>query len=543
LKRQSKPPAVPLTLPVIAEKLRLALVNPLLSGRSSEQYWFVPDITSKQDPLLSILESPKRFEFIASRRSFILSCLKGIEDNSYKTMNILVERKLVNFVKLVESFCADEYSFVNVSTVLAPFAAFLTHTKVIVSPYETLANTVYATVNTHFAELLIQFNKFFLELMPRVRANSWPAVFSEISSLNFGPIVVSQIVLPFLELIRILCLKFVANCYSDHLKMFIKTAEDCLQQWDQLVASGSIYSHIPQLKGIENEFNVKIARKILSQLASIAEVHLITTEDTNVKEKDAQIEVFTWNGPPVTPPESQDRNEYEDIREIRAIPTEQELLAKFPPVLPGNHLFSDGAHWLPPGPQRLIDTHFRLLREDTLRAFRGSIRNVVSWARFKSTKLDDFHDPNIALYFDPRLTGLTYDGSVGVLFVFSIDKTRKSSANLLRSGTLVAFINLGYSGDCKVLIGSIEERPRFGAEQKSGRMNKTPTNGTEDMSATTVLISFAAKDVHIIASWFAGKKPKGHAYLVEAKNIFLPAVLPVFEALQSAEPTELPFQK
>ncbi len=526
----------------------MALVNPSLSGRSSDRYWFAPASENLpwQDNLLLILESPQRLKFKIFRQSFILSCLQGIEDNAYETMAILVERKLEDFVKLVESFFADEYSFDNVATVFAPFAAFLTHTKVIVSPYETLANTIYATVNTHFADLLILFNKFLPALMSEVSTNSWPSVFSELSSKNFGPIVLSQIFLPFLELIRILCLHFVVNRGSDHLKLFIQTAEDCLHQWDQLVASGSIYSHIPQLKGIENEFTIKVAHKILSQLATIAGIRLITAEDTNVKEKDAQVELFTWNGPSVTPPESQDRNEYEDIRKIQAMPTEQELLAKCPPVLPGNHLFSDGAHWLPPGPQRLIDTHYRLLREDAFRAFRGSIQKLFSWARFKSMKLDDFQDPNIAVYRDPRLTGMTYFRSVGVLFVFKIEKASESRASLLQSGSLVALVKHGYAGNRKVLIGTIEEPMELKdpkTETRQSRKNKSTTDSTEDMSTRTVLISFAAKDVHIVASWLARKKPKGHTYLVEAKKIFLPGVLPVFEALQSAEPTELPFQK
>ena len=54
------------------------------------------------------------------------------------------------------------------------------------------------------------------------------------------------------------------------------------------------------------------------------------------------------------------------ILEINIIPTMSEILCATMPALPGNYVEYPEAHWMEPGPCRLLDMHFRLLREGQL---------------------------------------------------------------------------------------------------------------------------------------------------------------------------------
>jgi len=65
-------------------------------------------------------------------------------------------------------------------------------------------------------------------------------------------------------------------------------------------------------------------------------------------------------------------NDFDEIDRISILPTNGELLSSRPPYLPINNL--SAPHFLPDGPARLFDIHFRLLREDML----GPIRDAIS---------------------------------------------------------------------------------------------------------------------------------------------------------------------
>ncbi|TDH71223.1 hypothetical protein CCR75_009130 [Bremia lactucae] len=69
-------------------------------------------------------------------------------------------------------------------------------------------------------------------------------------------------------------------------------------------------------------------------------------------------------------------NDHRNICDIQLLPTTEECLTHEPPLLPGNSTFHVNAHWLPPGPERWVDTHFRLYREDLCSTLRSSLRDL-----------------------------------------------------------------------------------------------------------------------------------------------------------------------
>src|SRR6266498_5555094 len=69
-------------------------------------------------------------------------------------------------------------------------------------------------------------------------------------------------------------------------------------------------------------------------------------------------------------------NDFKEISRISIIPTKEEILCDRLPFLPLS--LPDAPHFLPDGPAKLLDTQFRLLREDMLNPIRGSISSLMA---------------------------------------------------------------------------------------------------------------------------------------------------------------------
>ncbi|GBB94416.1 hypothetical protein RclHR1_02350015 [Rhizophagus clarus] len=69
-------------------------------------------------------------------------------------------------------------------------------------------------------------------------------------------------------------------------------------------------------------------------------------------------------------------NDFSEISKISIIPTNDEVLCERSPFLPTSHRYS--LHFLPNGAARLLDTQFRLLREDLLNPIRGGLSNLLT---------------------------------------------------------------------------------------------------------------------------------------------------------------------
>ncbi|RIA80711.1 hypothetical protein C1645_866307 [Glomus cerebriforme] len=69
-------------------------------------------------------------------------------------------------------------------------------------------------------------------------------------------------------------------------------------------------------------------------------------------------------------------NDFAKISEISIIPTREEIICDRQPFLPSS--LPDAPHFLPSGVNRLLDTQFRLLREDILNPIRGGISSFLA---------------------------------------------------------------------------------------------------------------------------------------------------------------------
>ncbi|RIB01467.1 hypothetical protein C2G38_2127553, partial [Gigaspora rosea] len=71
-------------------------------------------------------------------------------------------------------------------------------------------------------------------------------------------------------------------------------------------------------------------------------------------------------------------NDFVEISEISIIPTKEEILCDRDPFLPTTNI-DDTLHYLPKGARRLLDTQFRLLREDMMCPIRLGIENFIKF--------------------------------------------------------------------------------------------------------------------------------------------------------------------
>ncbi|OWZ08056.1 hypothetical protein PHMEG_00019462, partial [Phytophthora megakarya] len=69
-------------------------------------------------------------------------------------------------------------------------------------------------------------------------------------------------------------------------------------------------------------------------------------------------------------------NDHPTISDIQLLPTSAECLSRLSPLVPGNFPFHKNAHWLPPGTERWVDTHFRLYREDLCCTLRTCLQDL-----------------------------------------------------------------------------------------------------------------------------------------------------------------------
>ncbi|KAI9343783.1 hypothetical protein DFJ73DRAFT_761910 [Zopfochytrium polystomum] len=190
-------------------------------------------------------------------------------------------------------------------------------------------------------------------------------------------------------------------------------------------------------------------------------------------------------------------NDFSDIAKVLVIPTYDEIMADATPEPPGNFQTVLEAHWMPFGPRRLIDTHFRLLREDMLH---GQRRVSASSA----IDVNIFDRLSVRVVFQPphQLKGRTA-------------KARREfwtlSDRLMVSGLVALVLEGSKAEGLVVVLGTVMERD----------VNKLTADNAE-------VLDHRADGV-------------GRFYMVEAKKIMFESYRPILKALQTLMPESLPF--
>ncbi|KAI9844006.1 MAG: hypothetical protein M1837_005941 [Sclerophora amabilis] len=231
-------------------------------------------------------------------------------------------------------------------------------------------------------------------------------------------------------------------------------------------------------------------------------------------------------------------NDHISIRDIRVLPTTDEILCLRRPYMPFKAF--DRAHFLPPGEQRLLDTVFRQLRHDNVEVIIDICYHAFQTIVASSGTDTDGHDTRQVTPRGHRWTGfrdvafedMLFHPSKGLIprLSFSCPTHLKSrrihTSGLLEHGMLVALIGL-YEGTSTLSTTFFEVHLR----ESTDAMNPRGGKGLR----SSVQLSFARgedqDDVRRVLYYAHGVLP-GKFLLVEFPNVLLAGFSHCLQQLQ-----------
>ncbi|RHZ48435.1 hypothetical protein Glove_551g8 [Diversispora epigaea] len=272
---------------------------------------------------------------------------------------------------------------------------------------------------------------------------------------------------------------------------------------------------------------------------------------------------------------SRHNNDFAEISRISIIPTTDEILCKREPYLPvvsGD----DDLHHLPKGAARLLDRQFRLLREDTLNAFRTSIKSFLSLigepkenrvkiekykksgGRYRCEKSDG---GDLNVYPNIHFTEVIADSRNGFFFRVAFTppstvmstktvKDRKNywqKAKKLGNGDLVCL--LWPNEDINNYVGNSNSAIASKYSIYFGTIAHRDENFlTKNSEFAEIGINFIDTSLHPIAIKdisFKHKKNRdiGYRFLVESTDLLFESFKNILKTLQETDPSDLPFEK
>lgn len=379
----------------------------------------------------------------------------------------------------------------------------------------------------------------------------------ENSGTWFAPLCFTQIVLPLLTLANTIAAKFPKILFEPSFRRSVNKIDELVDEWfskhptdnlDTVMACGMMQDLLERLNSMIDHSARSVARGKIIQ-ANRAEIHSNSALVDPVKQQ--------WNIVPAIAPGAQQRkdgtvgrrhdNDHVSIKDIRILPTTQEILSPYDPALPGNFTFLEGAHWLPPGPERWIDTHFRLFREDMCKILRDSMQDLLS--RFRGHQF----------FQTGRIKGEKVDFSVYELdsMLLRMYHTGKNDRSRRIQRGMCADVQFSQS----TLGVNIKQADRTRFWENSGRLRLFSMvclvrfDGTELNSvfcqivirdipdlvkdrAKITIQPYDSDDLQFLLRWERSDIP---IYLLEVNKLFFDSYEPVLKALQDANPLDMPF--
>ncbi|OJD18137.1 hypothetical protein AJ78_01803 [Emergomyces pasteurianus Ep9510] len=151
-------------------------------------------------------------------------------------------------------------------------------------------------------------------------------------------------------------------------------------------------------------------------------------------------------------------NDFVNIRNINIFPTADEILSQRPPYMPFKRFYQ--SHFLPRGPERLIDTLFRQLRHENVAALKDCVY-VAAQKLLLAKNHDSDYEPcedtpdgnRCYLFWGARLEELLFDDRKGLIVRISYLCPKKLrgrkifNSGRFENGMVVALVGLDDDGD------------------------------------------------------------------------------------------------
>lgn len=269
---------------------------------------------------------------------------------------------------------------------LVPFLCILSSSQIAASALLTQTSIVTTMVYKYLKSLM---HSYFVCIDALLQARSIidPTIDSQtiLKSQCAHPITFSQVLLPMIRVVYQTVTHFKSSIYEPFMIDGIYKLSCHVQSYVILQASHSLDQ--PNI----DSFAADVATREMNRLLAISQTAQDQLVPNPVKPSNSELNRAGHLSPnhpwyfakftPLVPPGSQvtHDNDFMDISQISILPSMGELLATTSPTLPGNYMEIDESHWLPKGAQRLIDCHFRLLREDLIGPIRSNIAAYLEY--------------------------------------------------------------------------------------------------------------------------------------------------------------------
>ncbi|KAL3665452.1 hypothetical protein V7S43_009487 [Phytophthora oleae] len=468
---------------------------------------------------------------------------------------------------------------------LVPFVTVLTMQRMeMVSQHMDEANYVYAYLRTAHVQLFQLYIEHMEQIVERhsIEDRVLPhAIFlRETEGRRYAPLCFTQVCLPFIRLLYLLGNKFKDFIYEESFQETVKYVDELTTEWiencgaredalDSALCFKTMRDEIKRLHKMirRGERGVQAGAVLRKEAQQRAHLQWDGPEPWDVIEVGIPGETVLEDGS-VGPRHDNDQRE---IRDIQLLPTTEECLSREPPLLPGNFPFHGNAHWLPPGPERWVDTHFRLYREDLCGNIRSCLQDLEhrlteSGGNLAAGRLRDADvDYNVYPIIDSNMP-LRHTSSKG---------ERDRSRRFERHGLC---IDVRFPQPTAAeMTGSARKNKEDNATSRKELWEKTgrlPYNGmvalvsyidgdmqvvfcqiverdlgqlVQDIVAVTIQ-PFETRDFELLEQWQRLASARGQQQqnlpqmlLLEFNKIFFVAYEPVLRALQSLQPATLPF--
>ncbi|GBC46709.1 uncharacterized protein OCT59_017758 [Rhizophagus irregularis] len=279
-------------------------------------------------------------------------------------------------------------------------------------------------------------------------------------------------------------------------------------------------------------------------------------------------------------------NDFSEISKISIIPTNEEILCDRSPFLPTSHRYS--LHFLPDGANRLLDTQFRLLREDLLNPIRGGLSNLLTALLQEHSSSNDNNDiklskelkkiqnlggrfsyndgtnenSDLQVYTNIRFVKITCDKRKGFACTIKFTPPKISAKNARGRKEFWERSKRLLNGS---LVAVILSNPN--PQKKNSNNNSSISNSdlyllyfgvvvTRDEKALSKDENFAEIDVNFIdpsiysialneISNFdkTNKKTSKNRFMVESTGVYLESYYHILKTFQTTNPSSLPFEK
>ncbi|KAG9293587.1 hypothetical protein G9A89_005590 [Geosiphon pyriformis] len=336
-------------------------------------------------------------------RHFVNSCLLTADDKKEDVEDLVAKlgygegldrlREIIGF--RVSADAGQEPNLLSFQRVIIPFLALLTRTAITGCNLEGRKNAIYSVLYPNIDSFLKNQVLSVLETLIQRKSLDDQRLSSD-AILRYDPdsFIPISFFQPFLSIVRLLneLLNIIKEAsLNDSIHVTVKHLETLRKKWqdgiekaefsDSLAAtSESIYC----FDILDTEFE-KLNKVLASGKQRLSEPKSEVKDNPGTKYKAMLERLNSDYDPPgeLSTEGPRHDNDFSEIGKISILPTEKEILTNDrEPFLPSS--IPGAPHFLPNGPARLIDSQFRLFREDMINPIRIGVSNFVHYLSIPS---------------------------------------------------------------------------------------------------------------------------------------------------------------